>query len=80
MTSLEHLFETAIECIESNQCYNDWVKLDSTVINAKNMNPLTTDLMDIWEMAQYAVFTYKPSIVAQVTNEIEGKYGYKVVE
>lgn len=78
MTSLEHLFETAINCIESNQCYNDWVKLPSTKTNSKNM--VYSDLADIWSLAAYAVFTYKPSIVSQVTSEMEEKYGYKVVE
>lgn len=78
MTSLEHLFENAINCIESNKCYNDWVKLPSTKANSKNM--VYSDLADIWSLATYAVFTYKPSIVSQVTSEMEEKYGYKVVE
>ena len=78
MTSLEHLFETAIDLIESNQCYNDWVKLPSTKANNKNM--VYSRLVDIWSLAQYAVFSYKPSIVSQVTSEMEEKYGYKVVE
>ena len=78
MTCLEHLFETAIDCMEQNKCYDDWINLSSTKINAKHMT--RDDTVVIWALAQYAVYTYKPSIVVETTQELEDKYGYKAAE
>ena len=67
MSNLEHCFENAICAIEDGKDYDTWLYEEVPRLNAspfgKSWAVLTDEsiinLKDIWELAVYAVYTYK---------------------
>jgi hypothetical protein len=70
MSRLEHCYENAITAIEDGKDYDTWRYEEIPRLNASPFNHdwavLTDDsiigLRDIWELAMYAVCTYKQSL------------------
>lgn len=66
MSNLEHCLENAIEAIETGKDYDQWRYEEIPRLNAQPFNrdwAILTDesiinLVDIWEMANYVVYTY----------------------
>lgn len=77
MSNIEHLIENAIVSIEHNESYDEWLNKwqQKAMIHEVKSPP-----KEIWEMAQYAVYTYKMSIVWKLMDKIEAAYGYPMPE
>ena len=71
MTISEHLIENALNRIESGYGYDDFV---STTILKEQAKQIGISLIDLWYMAQYIYYTYKPHI----ESEIKERYGYDI--
>lgn len=77
MSRLEHCLENAIVAIEEGKDYDAWRYEEIPRLNAQPFNrdwAVLTDesiinLVDIWEMANYVVYTY--SMGRSVRNEKE---------
>lgn len=71
MTHVEHLLENAIRAINTNYNYQQWIegypqKIQFSLVKASPE--------EIWDIAQYCVFTYKSCIIRKV----EDAYGYSI--
>ena len=77
MSNIEHLIENAIVSIEHNECYEDWL---SKWQQEAMIHEVKSPPEEIWEMAQYAVYTYKTSIVWKLMDKVEKAYGYPMPE
>ena len=75
MSNIEHLIENAITAIEENKTYEDW-RTDWR--QEAMLKDVMSDAWEIWEMAQYCVYTYKPSVIWDTEEKLEKEYGYKV--
>ena len=73
MSNLEHLFENAIDALDHNKTYDEWVESE-TNLNIHRVLPFgdavlsdghTTNLRDIWSLANYVVYTHDAFIVSQ---------------
>lgn len=69
MSNLEHLFENAIDALDHNKTYDEWVASEmnlniSQVYDgflegaAKLRDGHMVDLFDIWTLAKYVVYTH----------------------
>lgn len=77
MSNIEHLIENAIISIEHNETYDDW----KNKWQQKAMIPeVMSDPWEIWQMAQYVVYTYKNHIVWKLMDKVEAAYGYPMPE
>ena len=71
MTHAEHLLENAICALEGGHDFNWWINSYPQQVQI----PLVkTTPEEIWNMAQYCVYTYKPGIIGKV----EDAYGYSI--
>ena len=77
MSDIEHLIENAIDSIERNEEYKDWV---SKWQQKAMLKEVKSDPWEIWQIAQYCVYNYKESIEWKLSDEIESKYGYPIPE
>lgn len=75
MSNIEHLIENAIVAIEENKEYEDW---KSAWQQKAMLKEVMSDAWEIWQMAQYCVYTYKQSIIWDTEERLEKEYGYKV--
>lgn len=75
MTKIEHLLENAIVEIENGLGYDSWRKDPVNKIMLKEVTALPEE---IWAMAVYVYFDYKPYIETITRDEIEKEYGYKI--
>lgn len=70
MSRLEHCFENAITAVEDGKDYDTWkyeeVQRGNATTFGRDWAVLTDDsiigLRDIWELAMYAVCTYKQTV------------------
>lgn len=75
MSNIEHLIENAIVAIEEHKEYEDW---KSAWQQKAMLKEVMSDAWEIWQMAQYCVYTYKQSIIWDTEERLEKEYGYKV--
>lgn len=75
MSNIEHLIDSAIEAKERKETFNNWIHFETTIINARNTH---ISLEEIWEIADWVYYTYRPYIEWKITQELEQDYGYKV--
>ena len=73
MSNIEHLIENAITSIEHNESYEDWLNKWQQKAMIKEV---MSDPWEIWQMAQYVVYTYKNSIEWKLMDKVEAVYGY----
>ena len=73
MSIAEHLIENAIVCIEHDETYDDWLSKWQQEAMIKEVK---SPPQEIWEMAQYCVYTYKTHIVWKLMDKVEAAYGY----
>ena len=59
MSNVEHLFENAISALEDNIEYEDWLELE---VERGNATLGFKEMKTIWVLAQYVVYTYKPTL------------------
>lgn len=71
MTISEHLIENAIERLEMGYDYDDFM---SAKILKEQARQVGISLTDLWYMAQYIYYVYKPHI----ESEIKERYGYDI--
>ena len=74
MNNIKHIFENAITALEHNHDYEYWVKQNAQQIMLPEVKAAA---FEIWLMAQYCVYTYKPCIEADLVEKAERDYGYK---
>lgn len=73
MSNNEHLLENAIRAIRDGQSFSKWLH--------EEPNPCSPDhASEIWELAQWVVFSYTPSIKLETIQKMEEAYGYKLLE
>ena len=73
MTISEHLIENAIERLEMGYDYDDFM---SAKILKEQARQVGISLTDLWYMAQYIYYVYKPHI----ESKIKERYGYDIDE
>ena len=75
MTNAEHLIENAVFDIEDGKDFEHF----STQKHNKAMSEISgIHLPYVWEMAQYVVWTLKPSWLYDKEVEMENRYGYRL--
>lgn len=66
MSNLEHLFENAIDALDHNKTYDEWVASEMN-LNIRRVcdggaamlrDEHMVDLFDIWTLANYVVYTH----------------------
>ena len=77
MSNIEHLIENAIVAMEEKHDYDWWISTWQTKAMIKEVKSPPDE---IWQMAQYVYYTYRQSLIWDLTDEIEKKYGYPVPE
>lgn len=75
MTNAEHLIENAVCCLEKNESFE---MFSSRKYNVEMAEMQHIDLMDVWMMAQYVVYTLKSHWSWQKEDEMIERYGYKL--
>ena len=75
MSNAEHLIENALGCLESGRDIT-WFK--DMFVNKEMFKYVNATAEEIWDMAIYVYYTYRPCIESDLTEELEKKYGYKV--
>ena len=77
MSNIEHLIENAIMSIEHEEEYDDWLNKWQQKAMIKEVK---SDPWEIWQMAQYVIYTYKTHIVWKLMDKVEAAYGYPMPE
>ena len=77
MSNIEHLIENAIGCIEEKKSYDDFISAD---VNKRMLKLVKSPPQEIWYMAIYVYYTYRPSVIWETEDELEKRYGYRVPE
>lgn len=54
MTCAEHALENAIEAMKKGKEIDEWVKTDT------NLSSVTATPKEIWDMAGYIMYSYRP--------------------
>lgn len=75
MSNIEHLIENAIIAVESDYSFEQWA---SAPINKQIFQLVDIHPFDIWQIAIYIVYDYKPNIISDTINRLEIKYGYPI--
>ena len=73
MSNIEHLIENAISAVEHHKDILEWKKEGH---NRLMLLSVQAPAYEIWEMAQYIVYNYKPYVVNKTVDILEEKYGY----
>ena len=73
MSKIEHLIENAVIALEQKKSFDEWYKEDIDMFDYVDSPPI-----EIWNMAVYCYYTYRPYIEWKLTEEIEKAYGYPV--
>ena len=61
MSDIEHLLENAVYCLKNKEDFEDFTKMWQTQ-DQLTRTKATAD--EIWMMAQWVLYVYKPSIIA----------------
>lgn len=77
MSNTEHLIENAIVAMEHNHDYDYWMSMWQT---KEQLKLVKSPPEEIWDMAQYCVYTYKNSIEWALMDKVEAAYGYPMPE
>ena len=75
MSNVEHLIESAIDYLKNSYTFNEWK--ESWLANVNKQNVKAT-LEEIWIIALWIYYDYKPYIEEKVIQQLEQDYGYKV--
>lgn len=75
MTISEHLIENALVQIEKNS-YNSYEEFMTSELLQKQSKKVGISMTDLWYMAQYVYYTYRPS----VEYKVKEKYGFDIDE
>lgn len=62
MSNIEHLLENAIAYLEEGKTYEDFA---NAWHNQYMSTTCSTTLSDIWSMAIYVVYTFKPNLMEE---------------
>lgn len=74
MSNLEHLIDSAIYYVE-HYSFEEFKETWSTNVNKKSV---MAPLEEIWEIANYIYYTYRPYIEWKLRAKITEEYGYKL--
>ena len=77
MSNIEHLIENAVTALENKEKYEDWLDAWYT---KEQLKYVKSPPEEIWEMAIWCHYTYRPSFECDLSEEIEKKYGYPIPE
>ena len=77
MSNAEHLIENALCCIEEDK---DFKFFKDMTVNKEMFKYIKATPEEIWDIAIYVYYTYKPYIESDLIEEVEKKYGYQVPE
>lgn len=75
MSNIEHLIENAIVKLEEGKTYQDWLDMWP---QHEMLKLVKSPPEEIWQMAQYCVYTYGQNIKWDTEAEIEKAYGYPI--
>ena len=77
MTNIEHLVENAIHCVEDHKSFEEFSECE---YNKRMLKEVDVSAKELWCIAMYAVYTYKPGIITNAELRIAGCYGYPIPE
>ena len=77
MTNLEHYVENAIWFLEKGGTHKEFF---NNIWLQEGERLTGISLPQMWEIAQYVVYTYKPCIESECTEKLIKLYGYEVEE
>ena len=75
MSNIEHLIENAVTALENNEKYDDWLNAWYT---KEQLKQVKSPPEEIWQMAVWCVYTYKPSYTLDLSKQFESAYGYPI--
>ena len=76
MSIAEHLIENALCSMEKeNTNYEDF---SNDKILQEQSKELNIDLYTLWQMCNYILYTYKPSLCEKLEDKIIKDYGYNI--
>lgn len=73
MSNIEHLLENAIDDMETKKSFEEWKQ---RYPNSAVLPLVEATAEEIWMMAQYVLYTYKPWLLEKCRKETERIYGY----
>lgn len=77
MTNAEHLIENAISFFEKSKDIS-YEEFKENQLIKEQAELIGVSILDIWYMAQYIHYTYRPSIRDEIEDEMIEKYGYRL--
>ena len=77
MSNIEHLLESAISDIAAEKSFKEWKQ---RYPNSAVLSLVEATAEEIWMMAQYVLYTYKPLLLEKCRKEAERIYGYPMPE
>ena len=75
MSNIEHMIDSAISYLDNSYTFEDWKDTWSTNVNRQGV---TATLEEIWTIANWIYYDYKPSVELKTRIEMENDYGYKI--
>lgn len=75
MTNIEHLIESAIFTLEVKETYEKW---SNRWITSQNLQGCAAKPQEIWEIANWVYYVYKPYIESEKEEELVKDYGYEL--
>lgn len=77
MSNIEHLLENAIDDMAAKKSFEEWKQ---KYPNSAILQFVEATAEEIWMMAQYVLYTYKPWLLEKCHKEAERIYGYPMPE
>ena len=77
MSNIEHLIENALTAIDTKHDYGWWLV---QMPQQQMLKEVKSKAEEIWEMATYVYYTYRPSVIMETKDKMESKYGYPIPE
>ena len=75
MSNLEHLIDCAVYYKEEHYSFEEFKETWTTNVNKET---IAAPLEEIWEIANYVYYVYRPYIEGKKEEELVERYGYKV--
>ena len=77
MTNSEHLIENVLYLIEHNEGNGYEAVMQSELIQ-QQAKAVGISMNDIWCIAQYVYYCYKPMIESRIAHQLIDRYGYEI--
>lgn len=75
MSNCEHLIENAICCIERHGSFEDFCR---SKVNKEMSKMEDVTLAQVWQMAIYVYYTYRPVYKNKIMKELEDEWGFSL--